>query len=194
MNAKQTILRVAVLASGNGSNFEAIVRAQRKGKLGNACVCVLITDKQHAFARIRARRLKVKEIFLDAGSCRNREHFDKKIIEILRKERIGLIALAGYMRLLSPSFIKVFRNRIVNVHPALLPAFKGTHAIEKAYAYGVTVTGVTVHFVDEHLDHGPIILQGPVSVSLEHRLYPEAIRLFAAKRLKLRGRKVIIRG
>jgi len=197
-------MNVAVLASGKGTNFEAIVRAVKKRRLKGVRIKLLISDKKDAFVRKRARKHKVKEMFIDPKRFKSRVLFDREVIRILKREKIGLIVLAGFMRILSPYFVRVFRNRILNIHPALLPSFKGECAIERAYKYGVKVTGVTVHFVDNDIDHGPIILQKAIDIRegeplkflerrihrLEHRLYPEAIEMFIRARLKIRGRKV----
>ena len=199
-------MKIAILASGNGSNFEAIVKAIKKGKIKNAKVVLLITDRRNAFVRIRAKRHKIEDVFVDPNKFKDRVSFDRKIVRILRQKKIDLVVLAGFMRILTPYFVKAFKNRILNIHPALLPSFKGTGAIERAYHYGVKVTGVTVHFVDEDVDHGPIILQAPLYISerddleslekrihrLEHRLYPLAIKLFIDGKLVIDKRRVIV--
>jgi len=198
-------MNIAVLASGNGSNFEAIAKAVKSRYL-KAKVKLLITDKQKAFVRKRARKFKIKDIFINPKDYSLRVNFDKELVKILQKERIDLIVLAGYMRILSPYFVKRYKNRILNIHPALLPSFKGEQAIERAFAYGCKITGVSVHFVDEKVDHGPIILQDAVVITkglglkelerkihcLEHKLYPLAIKLFVEGRLKVSGRHVKI--
>lgn len=199
-------MNIAVLASGRGTNFEAIVKTFRKEKFKKACIKILITDREDAPVRERARRLKIKEVFIDPEKFSSGEEFDRAVIDILSQERIEVVILAGFMRILSPYFVKKFKHRILNIHPSLLPAFKGRDAIERAYKYGVKVTGVTIHFVDEKIDHGPIILQGVVKIRgdesieklekrihrLEHRLYPQAIKLLVEKRLKIKGRYVQI--
>ena len=199
-------MNIAILASGKGTNFEAIVRAVKKGDIRNVQVKLLVTDREEAFVRKRARRLKIKEVFIDPSNFSFREDFEKALVRVLVREKVELVVLAGFMRILSSYFIKKFKNRILNIHPSLLPAFKGVNAIERAYKYGVKITGVTVHFVDEKVDHGPIILQGAVKVKpgesleevekkihkLEHKLYPQAIKLLVEKRLKIKGRCVEI--
>ena len=171
---------------------------------GSSKIKLLITDKKNAFARRRASRLKIKDLFIDPKKSKNRLAYDKAIVKVLKKEKIDLILLAGYMRVLSPYFIKQFKNKILNIHPALLPSFKGTDSIKRAFDYGVKVTGVTVHFVDSKVAHGPIILQEEIKITpkttlstltkqihaLEHKLYPKAVKLFATKKLTLSGRKV----
>ena len=197
-------MNIAVLASGNGTNFEAIARSVEEGKLKNANIKILIGDRKDAFVYKRAKRYGVKTLFINSKSFKNRVLFDKEAVKILRKEKIELVVLAGFMRILSPHFVKAFKNRILNIHPALLPSFKGDSAIKEAHKHGVKITGVTVHLVDNEVDHGPIILQEALKVKeresleslekrihrLEHKLYPEAIKLFIQGRLKVRGRKV----
>ena len=192
-----------MFASGRGTNFSAIARAVKKGKI-RAELALLVCDQPRAAVIAKAKRARVKVFLarLEDFSCKN--DFEAGIIRRLKAEKIGLIALAGFMRLLSPEFVRAFKNKILNIHPALLPAFKGGHAIRDAFAYGAKVTGVTVHFVDEQMDHGPVILQQAISLRpgeglaslearihrLEHRLYPQAIKLAVEGRLRLKGRKV----
>lgn len=199
-------MNIAILASGEGTNFEAIVRASRCGKLQGITIKLLITDKEYAPVRQRAKRYKIKDIFINPESFSDRRSFDRGIAKLLKQEKIRLIVLAGFMRLLSPWFVSNFKNKILNIHPALLPAFKGSDAIERAYNYGVKVTGVTVHFIDAAVDHGPIVLQRNLRVrekeslislkhrihNLEHKIYPEAIRLYVQGRIQVRKRKVAI--
>jgi len=196
-------MKIAVLASGTGTNFQALVKAQRKGYFKGK-ITLLISDKRDAFVRKRAQKFCIKDIFINPKEFSSRRKFDKKILEILRKEKIGLIILAGYMRILSPFLVRTFKNKILNIHPALLPAFKGENAIERAFKYGSKITGVTVHFVDERVDHGPIILQKSLEIKkgmtlkeleekihrIEHKLYPLAVKLFIDKKIKIRGRDV----
>jgi phosphoribosylglycinamide formyltransferase-1 len=199
-------MNIAVLCSGSGTNLQAIIDAVKKGAIP-AKIAVVISDKRGAFALERARRAGIETLVLDKKAFKAREDFDREVIKALKKKDVGLVVLAGFMRLLSPHFIKEYKDRIINIHPALLPSFKGTHGIKDALEYGVKETGVTVHFVDEKLDHGPIILQRSVEVkegdteetllgrvhAEEHRIYPEAIKLFVEGRLKIEGRKVIIK-
>ncbi|MDP2923965.1 MAG: phosphoribosylglycinamide formyltransferase [Candidatus Omnitrophota bacterium] len=198
-------MNIAVLASGNGTNFEAIAQAVKKGYI-KANLKILLTDKQNAYVRIRAKKFKVKEKFINPKNFKSRLGFDKKIAAILIKEKIDLVVLAGFMRILTPHFVKKFKNRIINIHPALLPAFKGANAIERAYRHGCKLTGATIHFVDEKVDHGPIILQEVVEIkkgmglaelekdihNLEHKLYPLAINLFLGKKIKKNGCQIKI--
>lgn len=193
-------MNIAVLASGNGTNFEAIAKAVRRGYV-KANLSLVLTDKENAYVRVRARRFKVRDVFINPKDFSSRLEFDKALIKILKKEKTGLVVLAGFMRILTPHFVKTFKNRIINIHPAILPAFRGEQAIERAYKHGCKVTGVTVHFVDDKVDHGPIILQDIVTIKknmalseltqkihqLEHKLYPLAIKLFVDGRLKHEG-------
>jgi len=198
-------LNIAIFASGRGSNFSAIARAVKKGSWG-VKISLLVCDNPRALVIKKAQANKVKALIALREDFKSRDDFERVIIQRLKADKINLIVLAGFMRMLSPGFVKKFRNRIINIHPALLPAFKGSTAIKDAFNYGVKFTGVTVHFVDELMDHGAIILQEPVSIEkkdtlaglenkihrLEHRLYPEAIKLFAQGRLKIIGRSVTL--
>ncbi|MDP3790557.1 MAG: phosphoribosylglycinamide formyltransferase [Candidatus Omnitrophota bacterium] len=199
-------MNIAVLCSGSGTNLQAIIDNVKSGYIP-AKIAFVLSDKPDAFALERAKKSGVETTVLNPKDYKTREEFDKEIIKNLKKQDVGLVVLAGFMRLLSPYFIKEYKNRIVNIHPALLPSFKGTHGIKDALDYGVKVTGVTVHFVDEHLDNGPIILQRAVEVKKddteetllervhgeEHKIYPEAVKLFAEGRLKIEGRRVVIK-
>lgn len=199
-------MNIAVLCSGSGTNLQAIIDAVKTGHIP-AEIALVASDNKDAFALERARHAGIETLVLDPKAFKTREAFDKEIIRVLKKKNVGLVVLAGFMRLMSDHFIKEYKNRIMNIHPALLPSFKGTHGIKDALSYGVRVTGVTVHFVDEKLDHGPIILQKAVEVkdddteetllgrvhSQEHKLYPEAIKLFVEGRLKIEGRRVKIK-
>ena len=193
------------MCSGSGTNLQAIIDSIKSGYVP-ARIAFVLSDKKDAFALERARRAHIETIALNQKDFKSRKDFDKEIIKRLKKNKVGLVVLAGFMRLLSDHFIKAYKNKIMNIHPALLPAFKGTHGIEDALKYGVKVTGAPVHFVDERLDNGPIILQKGVEVkdgdteeSLlervhkeEHKLYPEAIKLFVEERLRIEGRRVKI--
>ena len=199
-------MNFAVLASGNGSNLQAIINAVKAGKIKGHLVLV-VSDRENAFALKRARKAKVPTAFVDPKQFSDRESFDRAVVEKLRQSSVDFVALAGFMRILSSYFINAYRDKILNIHPALLPAFKGSHAIKDALEYGVKVTGLTVHFVDEQVDHGVIILQEAVPIhptdtleklektmhSVEHKLYPKAIDLFARGKLEIRGRMVRLR-
>lgn len=197
--------KIAVLGSGRGTNFEAIAEAVKSGRLP-VDISLVISDNKDAFILKRAGNFGIKTLFIDPKKFSSREDFDRELERHLVKTKIDLVVLAGFMRILSVSLVRNYKGRILNIHPALLPSFKGRHGIKEALDYGVKITGVTVHFVDEGVDTGPIILQEAVRVkdedteetlalrihALEHRLYPEAIRLFVEGRLKIEGRKVRI--
>jgi phosphoribosylglycinamide formyltransferase-1 len=199
-------LRVGVLASGRGSNFRALAEAAARGRIP-ASVVVLVTDRAGAPALAVAREHRIEAVVVDPKQHPSREAHEKAVIDVLEERRVGLVCLAGYMRLLSAGFVAHFAGRMLNIHPSLLPAFPGLHPHRQALAHGVRVSGATVHFVDEGVDTGPVVLQAAVPVepddteeSLaarilveEHRIYPEAVRLFAEGRLEIRGRRVDIR-
>lgn len=194
---------IAILASGTGSNFAAIAAAARKKRL-RCNLKLLVCDTPGAGVLTKAAAARVPAVLVRRQDFPDKIAFETAIISRLKREHIDLVVLAGYMRMLSPAFVKAFSGRIINIHPALLPSFKGMHAIEDALAYGAKVTGVTVHFVDEEMDHGPIILQQAVEIkendtaaslakrihAVEHSLYPKAIALFCAGKLKQKGRRV----
>lgn len=198
-------MNIAVFASGRGTNFGAIIRATKLGKI-KANLSLLICDNPKAGAIGRAKRAGIKIALVKREDFANKEDFENKIIAHLEENKIDLIVLAGFMRMLSPEFVGRYAGRTLNIHPALLPTFKGTEAIKDAFDYGVKVTGVTVHFIDEKMDHGPIILEKAVQIQeddtleslerkihkIEHHLYPEAISLYVEGKLKLEGRKVRI--
>ncbi len=197
--------KIAILLSGRGSNFEAIYRAIEEGKI-NAEIGVVISNKEDARGLLRAKEFGLETLFLNPKEFSSREEYDLKIAEEIEKRDIDLICLAGWMRILTPPFVQRFRNRIMNIHPALLPSFPGLEAQKQALEYGVRFSGCTVHFVNEEVDAGPIILQAVVPVfqndtvetlserilKEEHRIYPEAIRLFVEGKLRIEGRRVII--
>ena len=198
-------MNIAVFASARGTNFAAIVRAVKKGKI-SANIALLVCDNPKGSVIGKARRAGIEVFLIKRVDFVSKNDFEDRIIQRLEEAGIDLIVLAGFMRLLSPAFIQKFKFRILNIHPALLPSFKGTHGIRDAFDYGVKIAGVTVHFVDEEMDHGPIILQAPVKINeqetlgsletkihkIEHKLYPAAVRLFTEGRLKVEGRRVII--
>ena len=200
------LLRVGVLASGRGSNFRALAEAAARGSMP-AAVVVLITDRPGAGVLAIARELRVEALVLDPRGHPSREAHEKAVIAALEERRVGLVCLAGYMRVLGAGFVAHFAGRLLNIHPSLLPAFPGLHPQRQALAHGVRISGATVHFVDEGVDTGPIVLQAAVPVMAddtedrladrilaeEHRLYPEAVRLFALGRLEIRGRRVEIK-
>lgn len=199
-------LRLAVLASGRGSNLQAIIDAIEKGRL-QAVLAVVISNKAEAQALERARKHGAPAVFLDPKATPSREAYDAVILEQLRKYDVGLVALAGYMKIVTRVLLDAYADRIMNIHPSLLPSFPGLAAQQQALDWGAKVSGCTVHFVEEGVDMGPIIrqaavpvLEGDTAESLaarilaeEHRIYPEAIQLFAEGRLTVAGRRVRIR-
>ncbi len=204
-------VRLGVLVSGNGTNLQAILDACRRGDIRGEVV-VVVSSRSGAYAVERARQAGVPVIMLAPRSFADRESFDRKLAEALQAHAVDLICLAGFLRILTPEFIAQFAGRIMNIHPALLPAFGGVgmygaHVHEAVLASGVKISGCTVHFVDETPDGGPIILQAAVPVrdddteetlaariaEEEHRLYPEAIRLFADGKVQIEGKRVRIR-
>ncbi|MBU0895039.1 MAG: phosphoribosylglycinamide formyltransferase [Candidatus Omnitrophica bacterium] len=199
-------MKIAVLCSGNGTNLQAIIDSVKSGYIPGE-IALVVSDNNDAHALIRAKEAGIETIVLAAKDYKSREDYDKEIVKRLRKKDVALVALAGYMRILSPYFIREYKDRIINVHPALLPSFNGSHGIRDALESGSKVTGVTVHFVNEKLDDGPIILQKPVDIKdndteetlldrihkEEHKIYPEAIKLFALGKLRIDGRRVSVR-
>lgn len=195
--------RIAVLVSGRGSNLQAITNSIENEKI-SAVIAIVISDVQDALALKIAREYGIKSLFVDPGKYKTREYFDQKIIEIIKKEQATLICLAGFMRVLSKTFVQRFKNRIMNIHPSLLPSFPGLKAQNKALDAGVKFSGCTVHFLDEGVDTGPIICQAVVPVCAddtveslskrilkeEHRIYPLSIQAFIEQRLVCEGRKV----
>ncbi|MGQ9823979.1 MAG: phosphoribosylglycinamide formyltransferase [Desulfotomaculales bacterium] len=200
------LLRVGVLASGRGTNLQAIIDACKEGKVP-AEVAVVVSDKASAQALERARKEGIPAVFVDPRGFAGKEEYERAVVDVLKRHGAELVCLAGYMRLVGKTLLGSFPNRIMNIHPALLPAFPGLHGQRQALEYGVRYSGCTVHFVDEGCDTGPIILQAVVPVfdtdteetlaarilEQEHRIYPEAIRLFARGYLHLKGRRVFIR-
>ena len=160
-------MNVAVFCSGNGSNFQAIADAVKRGAVRETTLALMVCDNPQAFALERAKKEGIKSLLVERKNFGSKAEYEAEIIKNLEQEKIDLICLAGYMRLISPEFAKKYKYRILNIHPALLPAFKGAHGIKDALDYGVKVTGVTVHFVDEEMDHGPIILQKHLYISQE---------------------------
>mgnify|MGYP005844074389 CR=1 FL=1 len=200
------LLRVGVMASGRGSNCQAIIDAAESGRLP-AQVVVVVSDKAGAQVLERARRHGIPAVFVDFTAYPSKEEYEKAVLGVLRRHEVELVCLAGYMRLVGRVLLEAFPNRIMNIHPALLPAFRGLHAQRQAWEYGVRFSGCTVHFVDEGMDTGPVILQAVVPVfqhdtpetlaarilEQEHRIYVEAVRLFAEGRLQVNGRRVWIK-
>lgn len=201
------MLNIGVLASGRGSNFQAIIDEIEAGKI-NASVKLLITDKADAYAIERAKKHSIEYLNIKPRDFVSKDDFFVKIADEFRKRDIGLVVLAGFMRIVRQPLLDAFPNKIINIHPALLPSFPGLHGQQQAVEYGARISGCTVHFVDAGMDTGPVIIQAAVPVSpddtddtlserilrLEHKIFPHAIRLFADGRLKIEGRVVKIDG
>jgi phosphoribosylglycinamide formyltransferase 1 len=198
---------IAVLISGSGTNLQAIIDAIEAQEL-DAKIEVVLSNRADAYGLVRAKRHGIPVEVLDHKRFPSREAFDQAVVDILRSRQVELVVLAGFMRLLSPVFVGAYSNRIMNIHPALLPAFPGLHVQKKAVEHGVRFSGCTVHFVNEACDEGPIIIQAVVPVfpddteeslsgrilEQEHRIYPRAIQLYSEGRLRIEGRRVLVDG
>lgn len=194
-------MRVAVFASGSGTNLQAIIDAD----IQTIEIAVVFTNNPDAYAIERAKKHNIQVEIIDHKNYKTREEYEKHIIEVLDPYKLNLIVLAGFMRIFSTVFVRAYKNKIVNIHPALLPSFPGINAGRQALEYGVKYTGVTVHFVDEGVDTGPIILQSVVEIEdedtedtllekiheVEHRIYPKAIELISSGEIEVVGRRVI---
>jgi len=195
---------LGILISGRGSNFEAIAKNIAAGRIPEAQIAVVISNIPNAGGLEIGRRLGLTAVVIPSKGKEREEH-DREVVAVLREHKVELVCLAGYMRLLSPWFVRQFPRRILNIHPSLLPAFPGLEAQEQAFAYGVKVAGCTVHFVDEELDHGPIIVQKACPVlesddehtlaarilEQEHIAYSEAINLVVAGKFEIAGRRLV---
>jgi phosphoribosylglycinamide formyltransferase 1 len=197
--------RIGVLLSGRGSNFEALADSVAAGRIPNAEIAIVISNRENApgIEKARARGIAAQVI---PSRGLEREPYDKLVIAALEEKKIDLVCLAGYMRLLSPAFVAAFRNRILNIHPSLLPAFPGLESQRQAIEHGAKFSGCTVHFVDENLDAGPIVLQAAVPIrdddtpetlservlKEEHRIYTEAVRIVLEGRYRMEGRRVLL--
>lgn len=198
-------LKLGILISGNGSNLQSIIDHIEQGSL-RAVIQIVISNNPDAYGIIRAKKHGLPFCVLKNSDFKNKEEFDSELINTLIKHDVELVTLAGFMRIISPRFLQAFPGRVMNIHPALLPSFPGLHGQRQAVTYGVKVSGCTVHFVDEGVDTGPIIIQRAVPVrdddtedtlaarilKEEHKIYPQAIQLFADGKLEIRGRKVFI--
>jgi phosphoribosylglycinamide formyltransferase-1 len=198
---------IAVLISGGGTNLQAIIDTIEAKKL-DAKIELVLSNRADAYGLVRARNHGIPTEVLDHKSYASREAYDQAVVDLLRGRGVELVVLAGFMRLLSPVFVKAYSNQIMNIHPALLPSFPGLHVQKKAVDHGVRFAGCTVHFVNEECDEGPIIIQAAVPVlpddseetlaarilTQEHRVYPRAIQLYAERRLHVVGRKVMVDG
>ena len=199
-------MKIAVLVSGSGTNLQTLIEQLHQDETSGIKIAVVISDRRKAYALTRAKLVGIPTHVVRTQDFANRLDFDAEISRIVEHSAVELIVLAGFMKLFQPPFVQKYRNRILNVHPTLLPAFPGAHPVADTLAYGVKIAGVTVHFVDEDVDSGPIIAQSAVPVldtddeeSLhnriqveEHKLYPEVIKWFAQGRLKIEGRKVTV--
>jgi phosphoribosylglycinamide formyltransferase-1 len=198
-------LKLGVLVSGSGSNLQSIIDRIEAGAL-NAEISVTISNKPDAYALVRCAKHGIATVVIRHQDFRTREDFDRRMIDVLRSHGVELVVMAGFMRILTPLFLNAFPMRIMNIHPALLPAFPGTHVQQQAIDYGVKFSGCTVHFADQGVDTGPVIIQAVVPVlphdtadtlaarilREEHRIYPQAIQFYAEGRLLISGRKVIV--
>jgi phosphoribosylglycinamide formyltransferase-1 len=199
-------LKLGVLISGSGSNLQSIIDHIEKGSL-NAIIKIVISNNPDAYGIIRAKKHGLPILVFKHEDFKTREDFDLELIQALQNNHVQLIVLAGFMRILTPAFLRAFPQRIINIHPALLPAFPGTHVQKQALEYGVKFSGCTVHFVDEGVDTGPIIIQSVLPVldddteetlaarilKEEHRIYPQAIQFYADGKIEINGRKVKIK-
>ena len=197
--------RIGVLLSGRGSNFEALAESAAAGRIPNAEIAIALSNREDARGIEKAHVLGIEARVISSKGL-EREAYDKLVIAALQEKRVDLVCLAGYMRLLSPQFVAAFRNRILNIHPSLLPAFPGLEAQRQALEHGAKFSGCTVHFVDENLDAGPIVLQACVPIEdndtpetlaerilrEEHRIYAEAVRIVLEGRYRIEGRRVLI--
>jgi phosphoribosylglycinamide formyltransferase-1 len=196
--------RIAVLLSGRGSNFEAIADSIAAGRIPDAEIAVVVSNREAALGIEKARQRGLEAVVIPSKG-RQREEYDREVVALLKEKKIDLVCLAGFMRLLSPYFINEFRNRVLNIHPALLPSFPGLEAQKQALDWGVKFSGCSVHFVDENLDAGPIIVQAVVAVHdddteetlaarvlrEEHRIYTEAVNIVLSGRYRIEGRRVL---
>tara|TARA_B100000686_G_scaffold327518_1_gene386495 strand:- start:23 stop:628 length:606 start_codon:yes stop_codon:yes gene_type:complete len=199
-------MKVGVMASGRGSNFQAIIDAELRKETPDVEIVQLIVNKPEVYAIERAKKNNIPYEIIDSSKM-NREEFDKEAIRIFEKKEIQVIVLAGFMRILSPFFINKYKNKILNIHPSLLPAFPGAHAHRDTLKYGAKISGCTAHIVDEGIDSGPIILQSTVEIDRdetedslstkilvhEHKILPKALQLLCSGKIVLDGRKVTIK-
>lgn len=209
--SRTTPLRVAVLASGRGSNLQALIDTIEAGQV-QARIVAVISNKKEAVALERARKHGIKDLFVDpkpfAGRPDSREAYDRSLLEVLQQHEVKLVLLAGYMKIVTTVLVNAYANRMMNIHPSLLPAFPGLEVQKKAIDWGCKLAGCTVHFVTEGVDEGPIIIQAAVPILdadtpetlasrilvQEHKVYPRAVQLFAEGRLRVNGRRVFIDG
>ena len=199
-------INIGVIVSGSGSNFQSIIDQTENGNL-DAVIKVVICNNPDAYALERAKKHNIPSVIIDHKDFKDRNEFDEKMIKVLKSYSVELVIMAGFMRVLTPLFIKAFHMRIMNIHPAILPSFQGIHAQERAFDYGVKFSGCSVHFADEGVDTGPVIIQSVVPVydddtadtlqerilKEEHRIFPQAIQFNAEGKLEVVGRKVRVK-
>ncbi len=199
-------INIGVIVSGSGSNFQSIIDQTENGNL-DAVIKVVICNNPDAYALERAKKHNIPSVIIDHKDFKDRNEFDEKMIKVLKSYSVELVIMAGFMRVLTPLFIKAFHMRIMNIHPAILPSFQGIHAQERAFDYGVKFSGCSVHFADEGVDTGPVIIQSVVPVydddtadtlqerilKEEHRIFPQAIQFYAEGKLEVVGRKVRVK-
>ena len=200
-------MKIAVLASGSGTNLQALIDQLHQDENSGVEIAAVISDRRKAYALTRAKEVGIPTHVVRVRDFPDRDAFDAEISKILDKCAVELIVLAGFMKLFQPAFVRKYRNRIMNIHPSLLPAFPGAHAVPDTLAYGAKVSGITVFFIDEGIDTGPIIAQASVPIfddddeeSLfkrihieEHKLYPQVVRWYAEGKLEVVGRKVLVK-
>lgn len=198
-------MKFAIFISGRGSNMAAILKAVKSGAINAECALVF-ADRRSAEGLKKAQEAGIETLVLERKDYATPQSYDRDIVVHLKQHKIDFIVMAGYMKVVTPFFIKQFPNKILNVHPSLLPAFKGAKGIKDTFTYGCKVAGVTIHFVDEKMDHGPIIMQESIKIAendtlktleikihkVEHRIYPKAIAMFVDGRLRVKGRQVEI--
>jgi phosphoribosylglycinamide formyltransferase 1 len=198
-------INLGILVSGSGTNLQSIIDNCKSDRI-DALVKVVISDSPEAFAIERAKKNNIDTVTVVRSEFDSRKSFEKKIVEILQSHKVELVCLAGFMRIIGKTLLGAYPNRIINIHPALLPSFPGLDGQKQAYDYGVKIAGCTMHFVDDKVDHGPIICQSSVPVmeddtpqtlkdrilEEEHRIYPQAIQLYAEGKLKIKNRRVYI--
>jgi len=201
------MLTIAVFISGSGSNLQSIIDAIEAGRI-SARIAVVLSNEPDAYGLVRAQKHGIPTAIVNHRNYKDRKEFEAAVVTVLEKSPVDIICLAGFMRLLTPDFLRRFPRRVINIHPALLPSFPGTHGQRDAFNYGVRFSGCTIHFVDDGVDTGPIIMQAVVPVmpdddeeqlkarilAQEHRIYPQVIQFFAEDRVTVVGKKVVIAG
>jgi phosphoribosylglycinamide formyltransferase-1 len=200
-------MRVGVLVSGRGSNLQALINAYNEGKIKGE-IALVISDNPQAYAIERCKRHGIEYAVVERREFKSKLEFERRMVELLKEKGVELVVLAGFMRVLSGEFLKVFPMRVINIHPSLIPAFQGLHAQRQALEYGVKLTGCTVHFVSEELDNGPVIIQACVPVlpqdteeslsqrilELEHKILPQAVKWLSEGRVEVEGRRIVVKG